>query len=87
LDELVRGGFLKDYLQELQGALTTATSTRDQGHEVPIHGEINTIAGGFSGGGCIAFQRKKYARGVMTVEAQRSDQTPEPDLVFTKTNL
>jgi len=54
---------------------------------VPIHGEINTITGGFSGGGCTASQRKKYAREVMTVEAQKSDQTPEPDLVFTKTNL
>jgi len=30
---------------------------------VPIHGEINTIVGGFSGGGCTASQRKKYARG------------------------
>jgi len=77
LDELIRGGFLKDYLQEPQGALTTAAPAGDQGHEVPIHGEINTIVGGFSGGGCTASQRKKCTRGVMTVEAQRSDQTPE----------
>jgi len=56
-------------------------------HEVPIHEEINTITGGFSGEGCIASQRKKYARGVMIVEGQRSDQTPEPDLVFTRTDL
>jgi len=54
---------------------------------VPIHGEINTIVGGFSGRGCTASQRKKYIKGVMTVEGQRSDQTPEPDLVFTKTDL
>jgi len=86
LDELVRGGFLKNYLHELQGALTTTDPTGDQGHEVPIHGEINTIAGGFSRGGCTASQRKKYARGVMTIEAHRSDQ-PKPDLVFTKTDL
>ena len=54
---------------------------------MPIHGEINTIAGGFFGGGCTASQRKKYARGVMTVEAQGLDLTLEPDLVFTKTDL
>ena len=86
LDELVRGNFLKDYLQEPQGALTTAAPTEDQGHEVPIHGEINTIAGGFSRG-CTASQRKKYAKGVMIVETQGLDLTLEPDLVFTKTNL
>jgi len=54
LDEQVRSGFLKDYLQEPKGALTTAAPVGDQGHEVPIHGEINTIAGEFSGGGCTA---------------------------------
>ena len=70
LDGLVRGEFLKDYLQESQGALTMAP-VGDQGHEVPIHGEINIIAGGFFGRGCIASQRKKYAKGVMTVEAHR----------------
>ena len=87
LDELVRNSFLKDYLQEPQGALTSAAPTGDQGHEVPIHGEISTIVGGFSKGVCTASQRKKYARGVMTIEAQESDQTPKPDLVFTKTDL
>jgi len=87
LDELVRGGFLKDYLQESQGSLTTTTPVGDQGHEVPIHEEINTIIGGFFGGGCTASQRKKYARVVMTVEAHGSDQTPKPDLVFTRTDL
>jgi len=73
LDELVRNGFLKEYLQEPQGAPTSAAPTGDQGHEVPIHGKINTISGGFSGRGCIASQRRKYARGVMAVEAQKSD--------------
>jgi len=63
LDELGKNGALKDYLQEPQGALTSAAPTRDQGHEVPLHGEISTIAGGFSGGGCTASQRKKYVRG------------------------
>jgi len=70
---LVRNGFLKEYLQENQGAQTSAVPVGDQGHEIPIHGEINTISGGFSGGGCTASQRKKYAREVMVVEAGESD--------------
>ena len=77
LDELVRNGFLKEYQQEKQ----------DHGHEIPVHGEVNTISGGFSGGGCIAFQRKKYARDIMAVEAREPDQSPEPDLFFMKVDL
>jgi len=49
-----------------------------------VHGEIHTIAGGFSGGGCTASQRKKYARAVMSVEAQKEDQAFDVDIVFTK---
>jgi len=60
------------------------TAGADQGHEVPIHGEINIISGRFSGGGCTASQRKKYAREVMAVEVQEVYQTPNVDLVFTK---
>jgi len=59
----------------------------DQGHEIPVHGEINTISGGFSGGGCTASQRKKYAKEVMAVEAGEPDQSPEPNLFFTKADL
>ena len=68
LDELVRNGFLKEYLQEPQGAPMSAASTGDQGHKVPIHGEINTISGGFSGGGCLPMQEI----------FQRSDGTRSP---------
>jgi len=63
------------------------TLVGDQGHEVPVHGEVNTISGGFSRGGCTASQQKKYGRGVMAVEAQEPDQSPEPDLYFTKADL
>jgi len=87
LDELVKSDFLKDYLQELQDDQTLVTAEADQGHDVPIHGEVNTISRGFSGGGCTASQRKKYARGVMAVEVQQVDQIPYVDLVFTKTDL
>ena len=52
-----------------------------------MHGEVHTIAGGFSGGGCTTSQRKKYARSVMTIEAQEADDALEVDLVFTKADL
>ena len=40
----MKSGFLKDYLQELQDDQALATAGADQGHEVPIHGEVNTIS-------------------------------------------
>ena len=46
---------------------------------MPTHGEIHTIAGGFSGGGCTASQRKKYARSVMTVD-MFEDHSPDVDI-------
>ncbi|XP_068475110.1 uncharacterized protein [Phaseolus vulgaris] len=71
LAELVKCGFLKDYLLEKQAGQSIGSQpagNEGQQHEVPIHGEIHTIAGGFSGGGCTASQRKRYARSVMSVE-------------------
>ncbi|XP_068474791.1 uncharacterized protein [Phaseolus vulgaris] len=64
LVELVECGFLKDYLLDKrtgQASSSQPASSEGQQHEVPIHDEIHTIAGGFSGGGCTASQRKKYA--------------------------
>jgi len=89
LDELVKNGFLKDYLAEKQTGQSSGSqpaSGEGQQHEVPIHGEIHTIAGGFSGGRCTASQRKKYARSVMTVEAFE-DHSPDVDITFTKEDL
>jgi len=51
LDELVKSSFLKDYLQEAQDDQALVVAGADQGHEVPIHGEVNTVSGGFSEGG------------------------------------
>jgi len=54
LAELVKCGFLKDYLLEKQTGQSSGSqpaSSEGQQHEVPIHDEIHTIAGGFSGGG------------------------------------
>jgi len=86
LDELVKNEFLKDYLVESQGAQNLTAPGKDQGHEMLVHGEIHTISGGFSGGGCTASQRKKYARAVMSVKAQEAS-GPGVDLVFTKADL
>ena len=87
LDELVKNGFLRDYLQETQGVMDVAMKGGDQGHQIPVHGEFHTISGGFSGGGCTASQRKRYARTVMSVEAQEVDDSLDVDLVFTKADL
>jgi len=87
LDELMKNGFLRDYFQEKQGAEDVAVTRGGLGHEVPVNGEIHTIAGGFSGGGCTASQRKRYARAVMSVEAQRANDAFDVDLVFTKADL
>jgi len=87
LDKLVKSGFLNDCLAEPQRAETPTASGEDQGHEMPVHGEIHTISGGFLGGGCTASQRKKYARSVMLVEAQVADDVLDVDLTFTKADL
>jgi len=87
LDELVKNGFLKDYLA---GSATTATLTmpeEDQAHEMPIHGEVHTIFGGFFGGGPTASQRKKYVRAVNVVAEEGSEDQWESDLVFTRADL
>ncbi|XP_068476865.1 uncharacterized protein [Phaseolus vulgaris] len=85
LAELVKCGFLKDYLLEKQAGQasgSTPASSEGQQHEVPIHGEIHTIAGGFSG----SSQRKKYARSMMSVEVFE-DHSPDVDIMFTKGDL
>jgi len=59
LDELVKNDFLKDYLQETQGVADVAVTGGDQGHEIPVHGEVHTISGGFSGGGLMEIKIKR----------------------------
>ncbi|XP_068477237.1 uncharacterized protein [Phaseolus vulgaris] len=89
LDDLIKSGFLKDYLAEKQTGQSSSSqpaSSEGQQHEVPIHGEIHTIAGGFSGGGCTASQHKKYVRSVMSVEVFE-DHSPDVDITFTKEDL
>ena len=89
LDDLVKSGFLNDYLLDKRtgGASSSQpASSEGQQHEMPTHGEIHTIAGGFSGGGCTASQKKKYARSVMTVD-MFEDHSSDVDITFTKEDL
>jgi len=50
LDELVKNGFLKDYLAGTTTTTATTTPEEGQAHEIPTHGEVHTISGSFSGG-------------------------------------
>ena len=50
LDDLVKSGFLNDYLLDKRtgGASSSRLASGEaQQHEMPTHGEIQTIAGGF----------------------------------------
>jgi len=87
LDGLVKNGFLKDYLAGSATVATLAVPEEDQAHEMPIHGEVHTISGGFSGGGPTASQRKRYVRSVNSVVGEGSDDPWETNLVFTKADL
>jgi len=52
-----------------------------------VHGEVRTIYGGFFGGGPTTSQRKKYARGVNSIDEKISGDPWESDLVFTRADL
>ena len=84
---MVKDEFLKEYLETDQEEPQGEVASRDQVHEVPVHGELDTILGGFSGGGCTASKRKRYTREVMSMEARRPDHPLEPALYFTSSNL
>jgi len=87
LDELVKNGFLKDYLPGSATAAALTVPEENQAHEMPIHGEVHTISGGFFGGGPTASQRKRYVRSVSSVAEEGSDDSWESDLVFTRADL
>ena len=83
----MRSGFLKDYVAEPATTAALPAPAEEQVHEMPVLGEVHTIAGGFSGGGPTASQRKKYARGVNSIEERISGDLWESDLVFTRADL
>ena len=79
--------FLKEYLETDQEEPKGKVAPRDQAHEILVHGELNTISGGFSGGESSASKHKRYARAVMTMEVRRPDHPSEPALCFTSSDL
>jgi len=86
-DELVKSGFFKDYPAGSSTAAALAILEEDQAHEMPIHGEVHTISGGFLGGGCTASQCKRYVRSMNSVAEEGLDDPWESDLMFTKADL
>jgi len=87
LANLVKEGFLEEYLEVNQEEPKGKAMSTDQTHETPIHGDLNTIAGGFSGGGNSTSKCKQYAQAVMSLDTRRSDHLKEPPLYFTSSNL
>jgi len=87
LDELVKNGFLKDCLAGPATTVALIVPEEDQAHEMPIHGEVHTVSGGFSGGGPIASQRKRYVRAMNSVVEEGSNDQWESDLLFTRADL
>ena len=83
----MKEGFLKEYLEANQEEPKGEIDVRDQAHETLVHGELNTISGGFSGGGSSAFKRKRYARAVMSFDTRRPDHPLEPTLCFMSSDL
>jgi len=83
LAELLKEGLLKEYLKvddrEQQGEIVLG----DPPHEIPVHAELNTI----SGGGSTTTKCKRYARAIMTLEMKSHDDTPDPNIYFTKADL
>jgi len=83
----VKEGFLKEYLEADQEEPKGDVAIRDQAHETPVHGEMNTISRGFSRGGSSTSKRKRYARAVMSLEVRRPDHPPEPILYCSSSDL
>ncbi|XP_020211215.1 uncharacterized protein LOC109796022 [Cajanus cajan] len=47
-----------------------------EAHQQPIHGDFNTVAGGFAGGGITSSARKRYTRSVLTLSEFRRPTQP-----------
>ena len=87
LAEILKEGFLKEYLEADHGEQQEEVVLRNQPHEIPVHVELNTISDGFSGGGSTTTKLKKYARAVMLLEARSHNDTSDLDLYFKKADL
>jgi len=73
LAKLVKDGFLKEYLEDNQEGPRDEVVLKESVHETPIHGELNTISRGFSGGESSTTERKQYAWALMSLETRKPD--------------
>jgi len=87
LANLVKEGFVTEYLEVSQEGSKAKTISSEQKHEASVLGELTTIAGGFYGGGSSTSKRKRYARVVMSLDARELDRSTELSLCFTRANL
>ncbi len=78
---------MKEYLEVNQEEPKGEATSMDQTHETPIHGDLNTIARGFYGGGNSTSKCKQYVWAVMSLYTRRFDCLTEPSLCFTSFDL
>uniref|UniRef100_A0A151UIC5 Retrotransposon gag domain-containing protein n=1 Tax=Cajanus cajan TaxID=3821 RepID=A0A151UIC5_CAJCA len=73
IERLIKEGRLREEKTPPRDSPTKVSET----HQQPIHGDFNTIAGGFAGGGPTSAARKRYTRSVLTVSEFRRPSQPE----------
>ncbi|XP_014511667.1 uncharacterized protein LOC106770368 [Vigna radiata var. radiata] len=56
---------------------------REHVRERPIRGRVDTISGGFAGGGVSSFARKRHLRNLRSVNNVRRNSVSMPDITFT----
>jgi hypothetical protein len=84
IEKLIQNGKLRGYAQDRKGENEQKTEKKkDEGSDGKRH-TLNTISGGFSGGGESNSSRKKYVRQVMLCqEYETPDSGRELDISFT----
>ena len=76
--------FHEAFGHQIDNCLSLGYQLDEPAHEMHVLGEVHTIAGGFSVGGPTASQRKKYARGVNSIEERLSGEPWESDIVISE---
>ena len=87
LANLVKEGFLTEYLKASQEKPKGETTSLEQTHDTWILGDLNTITRGFFRGGSSASKLKRYVRAVMSLDTRRSDRSTKSSLCFTNSDL
>jgi len=78
---------LKEYLEANQEEPKGEAAIKDQKHETSVHGNLNTIAGGFFEGESSASILKRYAGVVIPLDTRIPDHPPKPTLYFVGSDL